>query len=306
MFPGKVPGPFSLLLVVFTLFSTSCEKEVNINLSTGSPKLVVDGQIETNGYPFVILTRSIGYFSRIDLATIENNFVHGAVVTVGDGTSSIRLREYSVDTGFGGGNKFYFYSIDTADAAALSFKGIAGRTYTLKIESEDKVYESATTIPFVKGIDSMWFRKPEGKPEVPTSMLLFIKYTDPDTLGNYVRYFTQVNSGLFLPGISSVFEDDIVNGITIDSLNLAAGYDRSKNPNLDSLGFFFMNDTVTLKWCAIDKPVYDFYRTFEYATGTVGNPFASPVNVQSNIRGGALGVWSGYGSSYTTLIVPEQ
>jgi hypothetical protein len=68
------------LLPLVCLFYLSCEKEVDINLNTGEPKLVVDGQIETNNYPLVILTKSIGYFSKIDLSTLQNSFVHGAVV----------------------------------------------------------------------------------------------------------------------------------------------------------------------------------------------------------------------------------
>lgn len=299
-----------LLLPVIALLGmvlyASCEKEVNVNLSTGVPKLVVDGQIETNGYPFVVLTKSVGYFSKIDLSVIENSFVHGAVVKVSDGITTIQLKEYPLDTGLNGANKFYIYTVDTADASSLAFKGVSERTYTLTIEHEGKTYSSVTKIPEVKGLDSVWFRKPKGTPPIAASMLMFVKYSDPDTPGNYARYFTRRNSELFLPGSSSVFEDDIVNGITIDSLQIEAGYDRSKEPNRDSSGYFFMNDTVTLKWCAIDRGVYNFFNTLDYATGTVGNPFASPTSVTTNIKGGALGIWAGYGSWYVTKVVPVQ
>jgi hypothetical protein len=73
----------------------------------------------------------------------------------------------------------------------------------------------------------------------------------------------------------------------------------------DSTGYVFRGDTVTLKWSAIDRGVFNFYQTFEYAVGTVGNPFSSPINVQTNISGGALGIWAGYGSTYTTIVVPK-
>src|SRR5690606_35577655 len=150
-------------------------------------------------------------------------------------------------------------------------------------------------IPNVNPVDSVWFRKPSEEPEVETSMLLYVKFKDPDTPGNFFRYFTSRNQEIFLPGRNSVYEDEIINGTTIDSLYLAAGYNRAKDPDYDSLGVFFRGDTVRLRWCAIDKGVFEFFRTFEYATGTVGNPFAAPVNVQTNINGGALGVWAGYG-----------
>ena len=62
----------ALTVSLFTLclFYLSCEKEVDINLNTGEPKLVVDGQIETGGPPIVIISKSIGYFSKIDLSTM--------------------------------------------------------------------------------------------------------------------------------------------------------------------------------------------------------------------------------------------
>ncbi len=288
-----------------SLLFFSCEKEVNINLDSGPSRLVVDGQIENGGYPLVILTRSIGYFSRIDLSTLENSFVHDAQVTVSDGIKSIALKEYAVDTGLGGTNKFYLYTIDTATPGGLNFRGEFEKSYTLSIMHEGKDYQAVTKIPSVRPVDSVWFRKPEGTPKIPTAMLMFVRFKDPDTAGNYLRYFTRRNRELFLPFFNSVYEDKIVNGTTIDSLYIAAGYNRTKEPNFDSLGLFFRGDTVTLRWCAIDRAVYDFFRTYEYATGTVGNPFAAPVNVQTNIKGGALGVWAGYGASYTTRIIPQ-
>ncbi|MBS1588156.1 MAG: DUF4249 domain-containing protein [Bacteroidetes bacterium] len=294
-----------LILSALCIIFFSCEKEVNINLQSGASKIVIDGQIEPNGVPFVVITKSIGYFSKVDLSTLENNFVHGAKVTVSDGFSSVTLKEYSLDTGLGGVNKFYLYTVDTSNPTSFNFRGVTERQYKLTVSYDGKVYESVTKIPNVRPIDSMWFRPPSGDPKVKTAMMMFIRFTDPDTPGNYIRYFTRRNQDVFYPGINSVYDDEIVNGQTIDSLYLAAGYNRAKDVNIDSLGIFFRGDTVTLRWCAIDQGVFNFFRTFEYATGTVGNPFASPVNVQTNIKGGALGVWAGYGASYTTAIIPK-
>lgn len=290
-----------LALLIFVVLITGCEKEVNINLQAGSPKLVVDGFIESGQPPIVILTQSIGYFSKIDLQTLENSFLHGAQITVSDGTRSVRLREYALDTGVNM-NKFYLYTIDTTDPSAFSFRGQSERVYYLNIQYGGKVYEATTKIPNAKPVDSIWFRKTE-KPNITNAARMYVRFTDPDTLGNYIRYFTRRNNEIFLTGPQSVYDDAIVNGATIDSLTVFAGYDRARQPNLDSVGVFFVGDTVTLRWCAIDRDVYRFYNTFEYATGTVGNPFAAPVNVLSNIKGGALGVWAGYGATYVTKVV---
>lgn len=275
-------------------------------MKNGELKLVVDGQIETNGYPFVVLTKSIGYFSKVDFKTLQNTFVHNADITVTDGTTTIKLKEYAVDTGANGSSIFSFYSIDTSDATSLSFRGQAEKYYSIKIVADGKTYTSTTKIPSVKGVDSIWFSQPGKVENTPTAVVMYARYSDPDTLGNYVRYFTKRNSELFLTAFSSTFNDEIVNGTTLDSLMLTAGYNRTKEPNFDSLGFFFVGDTVSLKWSAIDKASYQFFSTLEYATGAVGNPFASPVNVTSNIQGNALGAWVGYGSQITTRVVPKK
>jgi hypothetical protein len=43
----------------------------------------------------------------------------------------------------------------------------------------------------------------------------------------------------------------------------------------------------------------------EFSYQSVGNPFSTPVKVQSNINGDALGYFGGYASQYRTLIVPR-
>ncbi len=64
-------------------------------------------------------------------------------------------------------------------------------------------------------------------------------------------------------------------------------------------------DTVTLKLSNINKTTYDFWRTMEYTYASVGNPFASPVKVLSNISNNALGYFGGYASQYRTIIIPR-
>lgn len=298
--------PNFCLLILCILSLLSCEKEVKMDLASGPAKLVVEGNIETDRFPFVVLTKSVGYFSKIDLELIQNSFVHDAKVTISDGTQTIQLKEYTIDTGKNSSIKFYIYTVDTSSITALNFRGKKETTYDLKIEFEGNTYTASTKIPNVDPLDSVWFRKPKGRAPIAASMMMYVRYSDPDTLGNYARYFTKTQYSPFYPGFNSVFEDAIINGQTLDSLNLVAGYDRSRDIEIDSLGFYFMTDTVTLKWCAIDKDVYQFFRTYEYAIRTVGNPFATPVNIKTNIKGGALGYWAGYGSYYKTIVVPVE
>lgn len=306
------PGLYTLTVIVLACIAliTGCEKEVKINLATGTSQLVVNGLIETGRPPILALTRSIGYFAKIDLATLENSFVHNASVTVSDGTRQISLREYSIDTAntvTNGINKVYFYTIDTAQPGALSFLGQVEHYYKLTVVIDGKTYESTTKIPNCKPIDSMVAEVP-ATPAInaPTARLLNIYYTDPDTPGNLIRYFTQRNSEPLYPGYNSVYDDQIINGVISSRIPLLIGFDRNTVQEInDSTGRIFPGDTILLKWCAIDRAVYNFYNTYEYSLGTVGNPFSSPINVKSNISNGALGIWAGYGPMYSKLIVTK-
>jgi len=288
-----------LVLMVFSL--VSCEKEVKINLKTGDPSLVVEGAIENNLPPYVFLTKSIGYFSTIDYNTLQNSFVHDAKVTVSDGVNSVVLKEYSADTG-SSGNKLYFYTIDTSKGFYI---GEVGKIYKLTIEVDGKVYESYTKIPNPTVIDSVKTVQPDppfNRDKNPTARQIRIYFKDPDTAGNYVRYFTQRNSEPYYPGLNSVYPDEIINGIYFET-TLSLGEPRSVAYNRDSSGVGYPGDTVTLKWSAIDKATYTFWSTYEYSLGTLGNPFSTPIQVKSNISNGALGIWAGYGSIYKTLVL---
>ncbi len=291
-------------VTAFFLIATlvSCQKEVHISLGTAPTQLVVQGAVETNVPPYVILTTTIGFLSNVNLATLQNSFVHGANITVNDGSKTVTLKEYSIDTG--NNNKFYIYSVDTSTPANIMY-GQVNKFYTLTINYNGQVYSSFTKIPNVKGLDTLWFGSPTFKnTKTPDSAVeLFGNYTDPDTPGNYVQYFTKRNNEQYYQ--SGIFTDNLVNGEVIKNIDLFAGYDDSLNVNGDSLRYFYPGDVVTLKWCEIDNGVYNFWNTYNFANNAIGNPFASPINVKTNITNGALGVWQGFGSVYTTLVVPH-
>lgn len=293
-----VTGFLAAVLLALTLLS-SCEKEVHITLASTPPQLVVQGVIENNQPPYVLLTTTIGFFSNVDLSTVQNIFVHNAVVKVSDGTKTTTLREYTADTT--NGNKFYVYTIDTANLGNALI-GEIGKQYTLTIISNGITYTSTTAIPTPKGLDTLWFGAPIfTRKKTPANALeLFGNYTDPDTMGNYVRYYTRRNSEPFYAG--GLFNDQLVNGKHINDVDLFAGFANTADVNRDSVIYFYPGDSVTLKWCEIDKGVYDFWNTFQFSLQSGGNPFSSPINIKSNISNGALGVWAGYGTIITKMV----
>lgn len=290
------------ILLCFSLLS--CEKDIEIELDDPGESLVVDASIE-NGFPArVVLSRSLGYFSKIDPQTLSGSFVRGAEVYLSDGSARIRLREDSILVA--GGNKLYFYSNDPA----TPLSGIIGKLntkYTLDITADGRKYQASTLIPAIdRRIDSLWWEpiKLPVTPEDSARAVLMLRGTDMPGLGSYIRYFTKTNRGPFLPGFNSVFDDQVIDGTTY-TVAVDKGVDKNAPFDRDNV-LFNRGDTVVFKLCNIDKQTYDFWRTLEFSFQSVGNPFSSPVKVLGNVSGGALGCFAGYAAQYRRIIIPPR
>ena len=289
-----------LSVLICAILLSSCEKNINFKLKVVPDILVVDADIENNQPPIVVLSKSLAYFSNITPEALDTSFVHGATVSVSNGTQTQQLKEYSVDST--GGYVIYYYSIDTSNLPA-AFIGQLNTTYYLKVVVAGNEYTAETTIPaLTKKIDSLWW-KPTPFADDTTETDLFVRATDPPGLGNYIRYYTKTNGGPFLPGQQSVFDDELIDGTTYD-LKVSPGIDRN-NPVAFDKNFFYRGDTVTLKLSNIDRNTYQFWVTMEFAYQSIGNPFASPNTVIGNISNGALGAFCGYASDYKSIIIPK-
>lgn len=290
------------LLFIFLLMGfISCEKAIDPHVEDQPSKVVVDAQIEEGQPPIVVLTRSVGYFNTINASQLTASFIKNAVVIVSDGTKTHQLKEYAVPVSNG---TIYYYSNDPSQPAT-AFVGQPGKTYSLSIQADGGMYTSSTTIPQpAKKIDSAWW-KLSPKQEVGKEAVLWVKATDPPGYGNYIRYFTKRNSNSFLPGWYSVFDDQFVDGKTYD-LQVDGGQDKNipRNDSANSV-YFARGDTVTIKFCNIDKNTFDFWRTWEYSFDAIGNPFGTPTKIQGNISNGALGAFCGYAVQLKTIIIPH-
>lgn len=287
------------IYTLLILFLSSCEKNIDFNLAASEPVLVADATIENDMAPTVVLTKSLNYFKTINPSLLAGSFVHNAEVYITENNRSQKLKEYAII--IAPGFATYFYSIDTANLAG-SFLGEKGKTYGLKILSEGKEYISATIIPKTgTTLDSVWVKQAPFNPD-SSKRVLYFKASDPPGLGNYIRYYTQKNGQVFLPGENSVFDDQVIDGTTFSS-QLPQGIDRNDHPKPDS-NFFTKGDTITLKFCNISQSTYKFWSTWEFAFQSIGNPFAQPNKVIGNVSNGALGAFSGYAAQYKMIVAP--
>lgn len=289
------------LLCTFYMFLISCEKDITIELQENvEEKIVVEGHIEAGLPPYIFLTKTMDYFAPADANTFERLYIHGADVKVYNGFRTIQLKEYCSHDypkelypiaaqylGVSIANLSDFnlcvYTLDIANVDSANM-GAAGMTYELTINVEGKTISAVTTVLQPVPLDSLWFEE-----LTDNKGYIWARLTDPPQTGNYYRIFTkrQGVDEYFVPPESSVFNDQQINGSTVDFF---------------IEGSFAKGDTVVAKWCAIDKAHYDFWRTAEIEIQNSGNPIASPTLVITNITGG-LGIWGGYSPAYDTLIV---
>jgi len=79
---------FVLLAIVFY----GCEKTINFDLDEASTVLVVDGTIENGQPPFIILSNSYNYFAELKPDLLEKSFIHDAIITLSNGSSTHKLK----------------------------------------------------------------------------------------------------------------------------------------------------------------------------------------------------------------------
>jgi hypothetical protein len=292
---------FRWLALLPILFALACEKPIDFSPRNPEPKLVVDATIESGNYPIVYLSRSLSFFSRISVDQLANSAVKGATLQLSNGTSTFPLLEYEIplDDNY----SLVYYAFDTLNPSA-SFRGVEGETYTLTISADGQEYSATTTIPVAaKTLDSLYFEE-NVDDEDSSKVVLYGKFTDPPGFGNYIRYFTSVNGGPFNPGLNSVFDDQIIDGKSY-SIQIEQGVDRNSEIDFEEYSYFYKGDNIVVKFCNIDRGVFDFWRTMEYSYSSIGNPFSSPTRVMGNVSNGALGYFGGYAVQYLSIYVPD-
>ncbi|NCI46307.1 DUF4249 domain-containing protein [Sediminibacterium soli] len=288
-------------LIGFATLLAACEKTISPQADVQPAKLVVDAQIETGFAPLVILSGSLNYFSEIDTTVMLNSMVHNAAITISDGRRTVPLKEVS---GYSGGRRYYLYTTSPVPPYD-TMTGVPGKNYRLSITVGSQSYTATTTIPFLtKKIDSLWWKKAPFLADTTRNVVLMARVTDPPGLGNYIRYFTQANSNGFFPGRNSVYDDQIVDGTTYD-IQVDKAPERADTKRRDDYGYFRRGDTATIRFCNIDKASFEFWRTWEYNSQSIGNPFSSPGKVLGNISNGALGAFCGYAVQIKRLIIPK-
>jgi hypothetical protein len=276
------------LIVIFLVgvLFISCKKNSS---SFYTPTFVVEGWIENGEPPYVILTHNIPADVALDSANLYEIVIRWAKVTVSDGVNT-EVLTLKKDNRF---SPAYIYKGNT-------LIGEIGKTYTLKVEYAGFTFSSITNIPKVTLLDSIWFTDVNSK-----KRQLNVSFTDNPIEKNYYKIYTKSgNDKRFYPTLISNFDDKYFSGRTY-ALQVNKG--PKTNLSITNDTYFEIGDTVYVKFSAMPPEAFAFWDSFNNELVNAINPFLGSSNnsIKHNIQGGAIGIWSGYGSNVYRAIATQ-
>lgn len=262
--------PWNLIALLIVVLFSSCEKVIDLNLTEGEKKVVVDASLSDQlGGCLVKLSETKNFND-------DNSFVGltGAQVTIMNNNQLLStLTEVSPGV----------YKDD-------NLKGEYGKQYTLTVNLNGKTYTGVSTMPYLVPFDSLYVETKSFFGDTYTYAT--VMFQDPaDTQNNYrcIQYLNDKRTkGNF------ILDDDYSDGKLFES---TLYFDQSDADSIKS------GDIVKVELQGIDRPTYNYWYSFEQsASGGQGS--AAPANPISNITGGALGVFNVHTTQTKQVTVP--
>lgn len=262
------------LSLVSLLVFNSCQKVIDIDLNDAEPGIVIEGVINDRRGPYAVsITKSGSYFNEPVLPSVS-----GAKVVISDNSGTTdTLREMAPG--------IYVTS---------KIRGIPGRTYTLKVTSENLEYTGTSTMHSRVNIDSLKLVKSDiehfdfgNNNQNDLNMEIHCYFQDPPEK-NYYRVRVFKNDSINTQNYR-LFDDQYTNGLATE-LRVARA-EKGADYRVELM--------------SIDKPTYDYYRTLEDLLYT--NPFfgSTPANPINNLSNGALGYFAAYALSVRTITITD-
>lgn len=259
----KICGGVICLFVLLTFLG--CEKEIDVNLNSIDPKIVIEGTVVKDSLAKVRITKTKDFNSNNIFELLS-----GANVVISDSE----------------GNEEILMQNNEGVYTSQTLRGKEKVTYSLHVEIEGHVFTSVSTMPVEAKIDSI---KMYDIPAFGYSMPM-VFFFNPAGSDNYYRNVLYLN-GVRMDIGTEAIDGTRTPGIEVEHLLPTFDNDREDSRKVEP------GDTVLIELQSIDKGVYTFF-------DTLGRMSASQNNPTSNIVGGALGYFSAYSFDRMSIIAP--
>jgi hypothetical protein len=266
------PSYFTVFILM-VIFFNSCRKVIDVNIKNVERKYVIEAVITDQPDSSKVLISTTKNVSE------NNDFpgISGAAVTVTDDAGIItRFTEDSAG---------YYY--------AHTFKGVIGKTYTLRVITNGETFTASSAMPQMVNMDTLYISDEVLFGE--SRKLSNTTYQDPPGKGNCYRYVQYTNG----KKEKTIFtnNDDYTDGKYVEAKLWYLADDNEEGQKIES------GDSVRLDLLCIDPAVYKYW--FSLNQSATGNSqSASPANAVTNITGGALGYFSAHTVQSKTVVAP--
>lgn len=242
----------TLIIVFFiSIFVTSCEEVVDVDLDTAEPKLVIEAAINwqkgTSGNEQTIkLTTTTGYFENV-IPTVSN-----AIVYIENSHNE----------------KFNFIEVKkTGRYVCINFKPVINEEYKLTVISLGNRYNATEILKSVAPITRIEQNNEGGISGTDIEVRAY--YNDPANEDNYYLY-------------KSVYSNKVTSTFYVDEDKFFQGNEFFSNSDDEDLA---KGDTVEITHYGISKQYYNYMSILVSIAGSnVGGPFQSPpATVKGNI-----------------------
>jgi len=282
-----------LALIFFSGLFSSCEDVIDVKLSDENLNLYgVEAKITTEDEPTVFLYKTL----KVD-QDVAYPGISGAVVVLSDNASPANQIILTEDPAKAG---HYLVPKDK------DYPGVAGREYTLTIQTQGIILTAKDKLAKVEPIDSIQV-VPSQRGE-KRFLGVFTYGKEPKGLGNYYKWDIYLNDTLIHNADRlAVASDEFVDGNYISKLEIYTDFHDPNKPEDRKLN---LNDTIKVKQTSISEFAYNFYFQMINQSST-GSLFSVPTaNIAGNFTSSdgkpVLGIFTARDVSVSNEVVIDQ
>ena len=273
-----------LYCIIFLLMLTSCKKEIDFDFHEIEPVVVIEGRV-TNEGSSVVITQS-----RSVTDSVHPHCLQDAVVTItADGSTTTLLYDA------------------TSDSYHSSVPGVAGKTYQLSVDLDDRHYEASAYMPAATPVLQAGFFWLSMLDERMLVYELWAVDPDPAERNHYWYRIDRISHHPHFDGKPKAARHEAYRWGILDDRGCPPGkvfidivttsekaMDEDKEENWKSI--LYDGDSINCELMTIDRSVYDYFASLRAGQGGGANP-------QSNITGGCLGYFAAGSVVRTETIV---
>lgn len=258
-----------------------------------SGDIVVEGWIESGGYPVVMLSRTFVVSTGEETNDDPSIVLSLAKVEVSDGIQSVILT--------GDYDEQYFPPFIYSTS---KIRGVPGRTYYLRVEYEGQVITAETTIPEPASLEAL-----EVSPcaHLDSIYQIVAHFEDNPETKDYYLFLTRIfnRENRFYPSTFGVIDDEALT--ERNNKHVVHPGIHMLTSDRHTYGLYFLDtDLVQIKFARIDETTYNIHKAYHEMVVLNNNPlFASDLSMPTNIQGG-LGFWCGYAATMYYVVIADS